>query len=190
MANFNSPVPTAKEQDDNESKIADQKSDYVADLLDSSRLKGNIDEIINPKPEATPSVEQEFIPEKVPEQATPQKEAETFKPQATPVQPVQPQPIVQPAVKNPEVEEIENILSEGLEDVYKNLDPQAKQNFRRKGEETANLIQQTAHSIKFTFKWLVGIITSWLLTIPKVNRFFLEQETKIKADRLINWKEN
>ena len=190
MPNFNSPVPVDKGKDDLDQKQPDQKQDYVANILDSSRLRGNIDEIINSQPEARPQVEREFVPEKAPETVAPVQEGETFKPQVAPQPAIQPQPIQAPAVKDPEVQEIEGILSEGLQDVYQNLDPQAKQRFRQKGEEAATMIKQMTYSVKFTFKWLVGVITSWLSTIPKVNKFFLEQEAKIKADRLINWKEN
>lgn len=190
MTNFVSPPIDQEQEKDNQDKIPDKKPDYVADLLDSSRLQGNIDQIINPRPEAAPhpQVEQGSTPERAPETMTPASGAEILQPQTVTQPVVSAQPVARPAVVDPEIQEIEGILSEGMEDVYKNLDPQTKQRFRQKGEETANLIKNMAYSVKFTFKWLVGILTSWLMIIPGANKFFLEQEAKIKADSLINWK--
>jgi hypothetical protein len=39
--------------------------------------------------------------------------------------------------------------------------------------------------LKIHAKKVVELIRDWLLTIPGVNKFFLEQEAKIKTDRVL-----
>ena len=35
---------------------------------------------------------------------------------------------------------------------------------------------------------IIALIRDWLKLIPGINKFFLEQETKIKADNLLEYK--
>ncbi|PIY96789.1 MAG: hypothetical protein COY66_03015 [Candidatus Kerfeldbacteria bacterium CG_4_10_14_0_8_um_filter_42_10] len=94
-----------------------------------------------------------------------------------------PTPIAVP--KSETRREIEKILSEDLVDIYQSMDANQKLLFRQKGEETATLIENLIQTAKATAKKVIQLIGDWLKLIPGVNKFFLEQETKIKTDRIL-----
>ena len=81
--------------------------------------------------------------------------------------------------------QIEGILEEGLGQLYTTLPEDAKPLFRQKGEETSHEISSFLRRAKVKASQILQLIRDWLLTIPKVNTFFLEQEAKIKTDRLL-----
>ncbi len=81
-------------------------------------------------------------------------------------------------------QEIEGILEEGLEDAYKELTPVQQQEFKMKGEETARKIKELIETGKSKVKKIFELILEWLKTLPGVNKYFLEQEAKIKADKI------
>jgi hypothetical protein len=87
--------------------------------------------------------------------------------------------------KDPIVIEVEKILEEGVGSFYGAMPDEAKAEFKRKGEETAFEISEMIRTFQVKFKRLIRLISEWLKTIPGVNKFFLEQEAKIKADRII-----
>jgi len=92
------------------------------------------------------------------------------------------------AVKTEEQKKVESILSDGLADLYTKLPDNRKDEFKQKGEETASQIVILMQATKVKFGKVVDLIKGWLSMIPGVNKFFLEQESKIKADRLIEYK--
>ncbi|MFA6593930.1 MAG: hypothetical protein WCT16_01605 [Candidatus Buchananbacteria bacterium] len=82
--------------------------------------------------------------------------------------------------------QIENILEEDLGEVYNNLSAQDQQVFKVKGEEAARSIFKIVyHQTKVKVKKIIHLIKRWLKMIPGINRYFLEQEAKIKADKII-----
>jgi hypothetical protein len=83
---------------------------------------------------------------------------------------------------------VEKILAEGLEEDYKKLPPIVQQEFKLKGEQTASKISELLKATKVKIKSIFRLILEWLSLLPNVNRFFLEQEAKIKTDRVINLK--
>lgn len=87
--------------------------------------------------------------------------------------------------KSPVVQEIESILAEDLRDVYAKMSPEEQAHFRAEGEQAATNISRLLNQVKIKTKAILNIIRSWLRLIPGVNRFFLEQEAKIKADRIL-----
>ncbi len=100
--------------------------------------------------------------------------------------PITPVPVVAPVMmpKDELTREIEEVLSEDLGDMYKNLPPEKKEAFKQEGEKTASLIRQMIDKGKFHGRKALSLIIRWLKMIPGVNQFFLEQESKIKADKL------
>lgn len=80
---------------------------------------------------------------------------------------------------------IENILSEGLQEEYQQLDPATQQQFRQVGEETAGQIETLLQSTKNQIQKIISLITAWLKILPGVNSFFIQQEAKIKADKIL-----
>ena len=91
---------------------------------------------------------------------------------------------VLPKDKNPQLVEIESILSDGLDQAYMSLTAAKRQEFRAEGEILAHTIQSMLQQGKVNMKKIRNLIMKWLRVIPGVNRYFLEQEAKIKTDRL------
>lgn len=98
----------------------------------------------------------------------------------------------EPAVKTQAVlpksvvqDQIEDILEEGLVELYQQLDAEQQRLFKEKGEETASKIAKLIASAKATARKIASLIIEWLKIIPGVNKFFLEQEAKIKADKIL-----
>jgi hypothetical protein len=89
------------------------------------------------------------------------------------------------AERDPETLEVEKILEDGLEEFFASLPEDVKPVFKRKGEEAAREIGRMVKSLTANAKRLLYLISDWLKTIPGVNRYFLEQEAKIKADRIM-----
>lgn len=80
---------------------------------------------------------------------------------------------------------VEKILEDGLGDYYQQLPEPAKVRFQQKGEQVAGEIAVMVRQLKVKVKQVILLIRDWLLTIPGVNKFFLEQEAKIKTDRIL-----
>lgn len=80
---------------------------------------------------------------------------------------------------------VEAILEENLEDLYFSMDEKHQMEFKQKGEEVAGKIVKLLETAKATFKRVFDLIKSWLKIIPGVSKFFIEQEAKIKADRIL-----
>lgn len=79
-------------------------------------------------------------------------------------------------------------MSSGLADTYAQMDPATQQKFRAAGEETAGKISSLLQASKVQVKKIVDLLVAWLRIIPGVNQFFLEQEAKIKADKILSLK--
>ena len=90
-----------------------------------------------------------------------------------------------PVLLDPEIVEIESVLAEGMESFFLGLSPQKQMEFKIEGERAARSIQQALHTRTTRIKDIVRLIINWLKTLPGINRFFLEQEAKIKADRIM-----
>lgn len=82
--------------------------------------------------------------------------------------------------------QIESVLEEDLGEIYNNLTPAEQKAFKIKGEETTRTIFQLVYQkTKIKVKKIVKLIRNWLKTVPGINKFFLEQEAKIKADKIV-----
>jgi hypothetical protein len=93
-----------------------------------------------------------------------------------------------PSKKSLLQEEIEDILEGDLEGIYQSLTPVQQREFREKGEETAFKISILIQQAKIKIKQILKLIIEWLKLIPGVNKFFLEQEAKIKTDKVLQLK--
>lgn len=98
--------------------------------------------------------------------------------------PVAPAPATQ-NTKDPILKQVEEILAEDLTETYNSLPPALQQRFKKEGEETATAIQRMMQGAKVHAKKVLQLLVRWLRIIPHVNRFFLEQEAKIKTDRIL-----
>jgi len=84
--------------------------------------------------------------------------------------------------------EIEEVMSQDLRDIYMQLPPNKQQEFKIKGEETAREINNLLNAAKIEIGKIIELLKKWLFIIPGVNKFFIEQEAKIKADEIIRLK--
>lgn len=80
---------------------------------------------------------------------------------------------------------IEKILEKDLDELYLAMSPEKKEEFKVVGEETAREINNLLKKTKVKVKKIIDLIRKWLLIIPGVNKFFVEQEAKIKTDEII-----
>jgi hypothetical protein len=85
-------------------------------------------------------------------------------------------------------QEIDNILSEGLHDVFLKMNTERQKEFKRTGEDTAVKIAVMMDKGKLKVSKVIELIKKWLKLIPGINKFFLEQEAKIKADKIMRLK--
>jgi hypothetical protein len=144
-----------------------------------------------PSSEPTPEVAPEQTKE-APISAEVAAESVSAPVEAAPVE-VQEQPVrvpvvapVAPVAKDELQNEIEGIMSKDLTDVFLNLPDNKKEAFKIAGEQAAIKIMAMIQEGKVKVKKILDIIRDWLRIIPGVNKFFLEQETKIKADAILN----
>jgi hypothetical protein len=147
-----------------------------------------------PSPIERPPIEKSEVRAERPEAEAPptrvEKEtrpAEERAPVVTPprVQPSSAPPIKKRTEKTATRRKIEEILAEDLEEVYISLPAHARQKFRIEGEKAAAKVEILLMHAKLALMELIKVIREWLLVLPGVNRFFVEQEAKIKADKLI-----
>jgi hypothetical protein len=169
-------------------KDANTDRSFVASLD-----KDNKEFTIAPKEKEAPAVrEGEFLPvEKVKE------EEEKISKDKEKVEEERPS-LAQPAAAQPPAQawedrsslsilrrQVEDILAEDLQPIYDQLSPALRKEFKIKGEETASRIAVLLTETKVKVKKILQLIRDWLKIIPGINKFFLEQESKIKTDRLL-----
>ncbi|MBN1585536.1 hypothetical protein JW899_04185 [Candidatus Uhrbacteria bacterium] len=80
---------------------------------------------------------------------------------------------------------LERVLEDGLTDIYLSMPKPQRQAFRVEGERVASRLRQAIDSTRIRASEILETITAWLRMIPGINRWFLEQEAKIKTDRVI-----
>lgn len=139
------------------------------------------------KPEKEPLPEEKEVIER------PLQEEKAEKPSGKIAAPVlteeKPRPL-QERPATPERREIENILEENLKDIYSQMDEIQQRAFKQEGEKVASRIEILLKNARDKSKEILRLILGWLKIIPGVNKFFLEKEAKIKADRIMALKEN
>lgn len=87
-----------------------------------------------------------------------------------------------------QVAAIENIMAEGLDQVFLKMSPIQQKKFKTEGEKTAVKINKILMKARVSAEKVVLLIRRWLSMVPHINRFFLEQEVKIKTDRILKIK--
>lgn len=129
-------------------------------------------------PEKKVEIEKPPVPEKVEVPPVPEKVEVPPK-----VAPPLPLPLRPP--KSETLIKIEKILEEDLSEIYFKMPPEKQKKFKEKGEETASKIEKMIQAGKVIAKKILKLIRDWLKLIPGVNRFFLDQEAKIKTDKIM-----
>lgn len=152
-------------------------------------LSPNPEQLNPPIESAVPSPEQQFeAPEQKPETLEIQKEGfleETIEGLKNKLRSSKKKPHIIPNVRDALTVEVEKVMEEGLKDAFKELTPIQRQEFKIKGEETAYKIRDLLRATHVKVKKIVKLIIEWLKMLPGVNRFFIEQEAKIKTDKII-----
>jgi len=95
------------------------------------------------------------------------------------------QPLGNTPVSDRLKEAIDNILEEGLEDIYLNLPKETQKEFKVKGEEATNKINNLLKETKVKAKKIIQVIMEWLKLVPGINKFFIKQTAKIKTDKIL-----
>lgn len=148
----------------------------------------DIFEVIDRSPEVMPEVKPEKVREVLeqhgsrfeqhPEVPAQVKEAPTSAPPAAMLLPI--------SAPDQQLQQVEQVLAEGLEDIFKALPPAEQQKFKVAGEQAAQEVFGLLGQVKVKVSAIVDVLRRWLSTIPGVNKFFVEQEAKIKAQKLVS----
>lgn len=93
-----------------------------------------------------------------------------------------------PTMKDEVMIKVEKIMEDGLNEAFQCLSPVARQEFKIKGEKTAAKISELLRATHVKIKKIFRLLVEWLRMLPGINRFFLEQEAKIKTDRILEIK--
>lgn len=129
-----------------------------------------------------PEITKETVPAE-PEQPTPSKKAQT---QAQPSQvPAAAAPVQAQPEKTETRKQIESILQEGLGPVFLQMDQKERMAFTQAANETASKLEVLVTQFKASAKEVLRLIKVWLAKIPRVNKYFLEQASKIKTDEIL-----
>lgn len=83
---------------------------------------------------------------------------------------------------------VDSILADGLNEVFLKMTPEEQRRFKAEGEKTAKEINGLLDKAKVGVSKVISLIKRWLGLIPGVNKYFLEQEAKIKADKILKIK--
>ncbi len=98
-------------------------------------------------------------------------------------------PISPVAPLTPRQEAIDDILEDGLTDIYLSLSSEKQQELQEAGAQTVKQIDLLLDHVKSQWRKIMSLIRHFLSIIPGINKFFLEQEVKIKTDRIIALKD-
>ena len=142
----------------------------------------NIEDVLSaPKVEQNPEREASFNLETEGVKTSEKKEAAS----ATPT----PSPKVDDDYYARREKEIDNFLAEGLSETFLAMSPEKQKIFKAEGEKTARKINELLNAAKINVSKIVSLIKKWLSLITGINKFFLDQEAKIKADKIIKMKD-
>lgn len=89
------------------------------------------------------------------------------------------------AGKSPLQIKVEAVMADGLDSTYQSMTPEQQDKFRKKGEAVAKAIEDLTATLKLTARKVLQLLRSWLKLIPGINKFFLEQEAKLKTDEIM-----
>ncbi|PIR12842.1 hypothetical protein COV49_03955 [Candidatus Falkowbacteria bacterium CG11_big_fil_rev_8_21_14_0_20_39_10] len=153
----------------------------------------NLEELVKPS-EEKPSVDSgvEAKPEKIPAPGPkPEKEPSerAISQEGAGVEGTASAPAIIQAQHSQREKQIEKVLAQDLEEAYLNMPPAKQKEFKVKGEKTAQKINALLDKTKVKAKKIISLIKKWLSLIPGINKFFLEQETKIKVDEIMKMKD-
>lgn len=143
---------------------------------------GSPEQVPVPKPERQPTVEQ-------PSTEVPRVTRREVVEPTGHVVPSQISSVVSPPpVLTDFQKQVEQVLEEGLGDLYRKLDPAAQVKFRHEGEVTAVRIAEILGQVKVKVIEIMRLLRRWLSLLPGVNSLFVESQAKLKAEKLLRLK--
>jgi hypothetical protein len=80
---------------------------------------------------------------------------------------------------------VESVLEENLSSLFRELTPAQQIEFKNQGEVVAGRIAKLLQQAKVKVGQILRLIREWLGSLPGINKYFIEQEAKIKADKII-----
>src|SRR3989339_53069 len=83
---------------------------------------------------------------------------------------------------------IEEVLAQDLDEFYLSMGEEKRMEFKVVGEKTARTINTMIETGKVHAKKIIELIRKWLSIVPGINKFFVEQKTKIKTDKTLKLK--
>ena len=156
---------------------------YMLNKLPEQNLRPKIEPEIKATPE---ELDLKLEKEPVTEQEPIEQNSTPEQPTTQPIRPTpKPRPTMPLPAKDAVMVKIEKIMEEGLNDSFQRLSPVAKQEFKLKGEQAASQIRELLKGAHVKVKKILRLILDWLRVLPGINHFFLEQEAKIKTDKII-----
>ena len=84
---------------------------------------------------------------------------------------------------------IESVLEEDLQEIFWTLPADQQVTFKIQSENTASKIHQLLQQATVKTQEIFNLIVNWLKTLPGINIFFIEQEAKIKTDKIMKLKQ-
>ena len=88
------------------------------------------------------------------------------------------------------LQQVEEILSNNMDKAFLSMDVATQHKFKTKGEQTGRQITSLLQKGKATVQKITSLILEWLRIIPQVNKHYIEQEAKIKADVIMELHKN
>jgi hypothetical protein len=88
------------------------------------------------------------------------------------------------------LQQVEEILSKNMDKAFLSMDVATQAKFKVKGEQTGQQITLLLQKGRAGLRKITNLILEWLRIIPQVNKHYIEQEAKIKAENIINMYKN
>lgn len=146
-----------------------------------------IEQALSGLPEAPAKKAEQLSDQEIRIEQTPRKTEKLSEPANNIVAPTLPVQAANPPLNSLESQRaaaIDLILEEGLSEIFLKMSPQEQKAFKEKGEQTVSKINALLSQTKVKINKIITLIRDWLKLIPGINKFFLEQEIKIKADKI------
>jgi hypothetical protein len=87
------------------------------------------------------------------------------------------------------MKQIDKILSEDMSDMFLNLPKDKQKEFKEEGERIVVKVSQLMEKAKVKVNKIIKLIKNWLGIMPNANKYYLEQEAKIKTDKILKLKD-
>src|SRR3989339_691578 len=79
-------------------------------------------------------------------------------------------------------------IDQDLDEFYLSMGEEKRMEFKVVGEKTARTINTMIETGKVHAKKIIELIRKWLSIVPGINKFFVEQQAKIKTDKIMQIK--